>query len=816
MIYADIILPLFTGTLYTYQVPEKMVNLAVPGMRAIVPLGDNKYYTGIIKRIHQKPIENQEYKLIYSFPDEKPAVNKFQLDFWDWIADYYMCSHGEVYRAAIPAELKIESKLYILHNQNFTNNSTGNKKLDALLNIIRDHPAISVNKLTRIAGKKNLMTDLYSLENIGAIKIEKKFDEEKKISKEKYIIINPPYNNEAGIHDLPDKFERAAQQKNLILKFFELAGENISDFKIRKKDLSQISTYGTINSLIKKGVFREVEIEDKLSGNNILQKLPFQLNSEQTECLKKIKEIFQHKNVCLLHGVTSSGKTEIYIHLINEIIQKGKQVLYLLPEIALTSQIVERLQMVFGNKVEVYHSRFSQSERTEIYKKLLEENDQSEGKVILGVRSSIFLPFNRLGLVIIDEEHENSYKQFDPAPRYHARDAGIILALLHKARVLLGTATPSVESWINCKDGKFGIVSLKSRYGDIKPPDIIIANIRAYQSKNKMKSVFTPMLLQEINNTVSRGKQIILFQNRRGYASYLECSSCGWIPRCKSCDVSLTYHKYNNSLVCHYCGLTRKIPPECDECNNEKLLARGFGTELIEDDIELIIPGAKVARLDLDTSRTIRSYQKILNDFSSGKTNILVGTQMISKGLDFDNVELVGVINADQMLNYPDFRAHERSFQLMMQVSGRAGRRNKQGKVIIQTSDPANPIIKFVRDNNYTGFYQSQFTERQLFHYPPFVRMIRIILKHRSSAEVNKAAMVLADNMRAVFGRRVLGAHDPVINRLHSLYLKNIILKIEKKSSFQKARYLLGTIINDFRASYPSSLLKINVDVDPL
>ena len=441
--------------------------------------------------------------------------------------------------------------------------------------------------------------------------------------------------------------------------------------------------------------------------------------------------------------------------------------------------------------------------------------DSSSGKIILGVKSSIFLPFTKLGLIIIDEEHENSYKQFDPAPRYHARDSAIILGLKHKAKILLGSATPSVESWANCKNDKFGLVTLGSQHEEIQTPRIMIANIREYKRKNKMRSVFTPVLIQEINNTISGDKQVILFQNKRGYASYMECSSCGWIPRCNACDVSLTYHKSNNSLVCHYCGFSRIVQLKCDACEDTKLVTRGFGTELIEDEIELIISGTNVARLDYDTSRKITSYRKILSDFNSGQTNILVGTQLVSKAVDFSNVGLIGIVDADQMLNYPDFRAHEKSFQLMMQLIRRIGSNNYRGKIIIQTSDPTNPIIKFVRDNNSEGFYKDQYIERQTFNYPPFVRMIKIILKHKSSEEINKAALMLAEKMKAVFGHRVLGPHDPVINRISSFYLKSIILKVEKKSSFEKVRVLLREILHDFRLSFPSSI-NITIDVDPV
>ncbi len=815
MLYADIILPLLPDQLFTYRVPEEFAGKILPGMRAVVQFGKRKYYTGIIKNLHQNPAESQEYKDIETLPDDKPIVNKYQLDFWDWLSDYYMCSLGEIFKAAIPSGLKPESEPEIVYNPDSDPITTGRKKTDLLLHIIRNREKLTFTELSHLSRIKNVYPDVKVLADLDAVKISEKIREPAQPAEEKYISLCPSFHNPQNLHVLLDTLLKAPKQHELLIRFLTLAEEKLIDFQVKYKALVTQSSPQAVSSLIKKGVFqitRKPKSEQCLTAS---MSSPVILTREQDDAYNKIQKSFDEKDVCLLHGVTSSGKTEIYIHLISSVLQKGKHILYLLPEIALTSQIIERLRAVFGDNVGIYHSRFSDAERINVYNRMNSDTGNSFS-IILGARSSIFLPFNNLGLVIVDEEHENSYKQFDPSPRYHARDAAIMLAKLHKAKVILGTATPSLETWANSENGKYGIVQIRNRFGDIKLPRVIIANIRETARKNKMKSVFTPLLIDEISNTISGGKQVILFQNRRGYSSYLQCTECSWIPRCKSCDVSLTYHKYTDNLICHYCGFSCMVPARCEDCGSSAITTKGFGTELIEDEIELLVKGVKTARLDLDTSRPVRAYEKILRDFSTGKTNILIGTQMISKGLDFDNVGLVGIVNADQMLNYPDFRAYERSFQLMMQVSGRAGRRDEQGKVIIQTYDPSNPIIRYVRDNDSEGFLHEQLVERQTFHYPPFVKMIKITLKHKNHGKVKNAALSLSENMRNLFGKRVLGPQDPVIGRIQSYYLKNIILKIEKSASFAKARGHLRRILKEFQLSDPGKQIKIQLDVDPL
>ncbi len=814
MLYADIILPLLPNRLFTYKVPEESEDLVQTGMRAIVQFGSRKYYTGIIKTIHHDASDLKEYKSIISLPDDKPVVNNHQLAFWDWMADYYMCSPGEVYKAALPAGLKISSNAYIIFNEDFPASPAGSSGREAVLNIVKKNSGIKLSDLSRLTGKKDIMRDVKDLCESGAVFLEERLTEKIRPKKEKDIFLSEPYHDPGILQQTLDDLQKAPKQRDILLKFLELAEGNPQGFRINRKELSLAVNTGTLRQLEKKGI---LSCADRVSLNIKTDRetlIPLaNLNKAQKSALDEVRKIFKEKDVCLLHGVTSSGKTEIYMHLIAETIREGKQVLYLLPEIALTSQIIERLRYVFGDKAGIYHSRFSDTERMKVYNCLLKE-DTDNLPVILGVRSSVFLPYSNLGLVIVDEEHENTFKQYDPSPRYHARDAAIMLAKMHKAKTLLGTATPSVETYTNCKTGKYGLVLLKNRFGEIKLPEIIIANTREARRKHLMKSVFTPLMMREIENSLNSGKQVILFQNRRGYSSFLECEICGWIPRCKTCDVSLTYHKFTKNLICHYCGYSQKVPGKCNDCSNTRIITRGFGTELIEDEMELFFPGVKTARLDLDTSRSIKSYEKILHDFAAGNTNILVGTQMLSKGLDFDGVGLVGILNADQMLNFPDFRAYERSFQLMMQVSGRAGRRDERGKVVIQTSNPGNPIIRYVRDNNFAGFFSDQYSERQIFNYPPFVKMIRITLKHKKPGELNNASLILSEKMRTAFGKRVLGPQDPVIGRIQSYYLKNILLKIEKKSSFDKARKLLRVIINELRTGQ-DSLLKIITDVDP-
>jgi len=633
------------------------------------------------------------------------------------------------------------------------------------------------------------------------------------------IQLSAPYTEEE-LNLFLDKFGKAPKQFKAVAAYLNLTGYSAgNEIKpVPRKILLKESgvSLAVLDSLIAKNIFSTVSFPvTRLAESKAIVEPVKKLSDSQESAYNSIKKQFGEKDIVLLHGVTSSGKTEIYIHLIEEQLKKGKQVLYMLPEIALTTQIITRLKRHFGPVTGVYHSRFSDPEKAEIWNKVSDNSSESGYKLILGVRSSIFLPFSSLGLIIIDEEHDSSYKQHDPAPRYHARDTAIMLAALHKAKTLLGSASPSIESYHNATKGKYGLAQLKERFGLIKLPEIIVANTREAYRKKQMVSHFTPELLHAIDDALGKEEQVILFQNRRGFSPYIECSDCGWIPTCVQCAVSLTYHKGIGRLVCHYCGYTTSIPSKCGNCSSAGMVTRGFGTEKIEDEIKIVFPAARVARMDQDTTRRKNSFEKIIREFEERQIDILIGTQMISKGLDFENLTVVGILNADNLLNYPDFRAHERSFQLMEQVSGRAGRRQKQGKVIIQTSDSLNRIIRFVIRHDYELLFAMQAEERQTFNYPPFCRMVRINIRHRDRAQLNHFAELLGKDMKEVFGRRVLGPESPVISQVQLWYIKTILIKIEREKPPQKAKELILESIERIEKLPGASSLKIGVDVDP-
>jgi primosomal protein N' (replication factor Y) len=816
--FAEIILPFPINQVFSYLIPENLIASVHPGKRVIVQFGARKLYTGLVRRTTDISPGIKELKPILEVLDEKVLVSEIQMKFWEWMAGYYMCSVGEIFKAALPSGLKLESESKILPNDDFDVCEIKRESLEALFYTIRNNPGLSIQELSRLTGKSNLLSDLRKLIDYNAVYLEEKLRDNLRVKKEKIVSLAEHLVDEVALNTSLNKLSTAPKQQEL---FSEIISRSMNPEGIVRKTaipLAEITvkhSHATIRALIeKKLIVRSERLLNSIKEINGNTTSPAELNPAQQVALSKIYQLFTEKDVVLLHGVTSSGKTEIYIHLIREMISQNRQVLYLLPEIALTSQIVNRLRKVFGDEVGIYHSRFSDGERVEVYRRMAGKTG-SKYKIILGVRSAIFLPFSKLGLIIVDEEHENTYKQFDPAPRYNARDSSMVLASLHGAKVLLGTATPSIESFANARSGKYGLVSLSERFNKVLMPDIRISDIRDARKKKTMKSVFTPALIDAIYETIANGKQVILFQNRRGFSSYIMDETCGWIPRCRQCDVSLTYHKFRNTLDCHYCGYSRKVPGTCETCGSTRLSMRGFGTELVEDEIALIFPGIRVARLDLDTSRTRNSYEEILESFGKGEIDILVGTQMLSKGLDFENVALVGILDADQMLNFPDFRAFERSYQLMAQVSGRAGRKDKQGKVIIQTTDPGLSLINYVRNNDYESMFRDQVAERQAFNYPPFVRMIRITLKHKELQSLQRAACKLADEMRIVFGRRVLGPQQPLVGRISNYYLLNIILKVEKKSSFEKARKLLSDILKEASDSDVMSGVRIQPDVDP-
>lgn len=817
-LFADVILPLPLPRLFTYLVPGDMANGIVPGVRVVVPFGKKKQYSGIVFSLHHDKPANYATKPLLSVMEHTPIVTAQQLDFWQWMAEYYQCSLGEVYKAAMPSGLKLESETRVYYNPDYEQTGDLPGKALKVLSFLAEKKVCSIAEINDHLQQKSCFSILQQLIEEEAVFVSESLKEGYRKKTENHLKLGEKFRDETALHDAFDALDKAPKQLNLLMTFIQktggagkaLAGESLPRKTLLAGDNNAASP---LNELIKKEVFEQFPFEIgrlDLSQGKVEEKSSF--STAQQKAYDEIETALIDHEVVLFHGVTSSGKTELYIHLIEKHLAKGEQVLYLLPEIALTTQITTRLKRHFGNKLGIYHSKFSSEERVEVYRDLLESNNY---QVVLGVRSSIFLPFKNLGLLIIDEEHEHSFKQFDPAPRYHARDAGIMLAHKHGAKVLLGTATPSIESYFNAKRGKYGLVELHTRFEDIQLPKILIADTKEARRKKQMKSHFTPLLLDHVKSALESQQQIILFQNRRGFSPFLECDVCAWVPRCNFCDVSLTYHKKLNQLVCHYCGHTVTTPHTCQACGSPGLSTKGFGTEKIEEEIKLFFPEARVARMDFDTTRSKKSYQNLISDFETGNLDILIGTQMVTKGLDFDHVSVVGILNADNMLNIPDFRAFERSFQMMAQVSGRAGRKNKQGTVVLQTSSPDHPIIKHVVENDYKSMYSTQLEERQMYKYPPYFRLMNLLLKHKNKVVVERASEALAARLRAILGERVLGPQEPPVGRVQNQYLSRIMLKFEKGHSPARVKKIVNDAINHTLAQKQWRYVSIHTDVDP-
>ena len=754
MKYADILLPVPLEGFFTYAVPDRLQQRIAFGMRVLVNFGPKKTYVGIVVRQHDEEPKGYKTKEIIDIADDSPMMLDKQLKLWQWIAEYYLAPIGDIYKAAMPAGLKAE--------------------------------------------------DGY------------------KPKTETYIRLAEKFRNVEAMHIAINMLNRAEKQLAALLGYLQLShwdeaeyGRNIEEITREELMNATHSTLSTINMLVKRGMLETYEKEvGRL--NDSKEPHPENINTlspAQTEAYNGILFSMMKNNVTLLHGVTSSGKTEIYIHLIQHALDEKKQVLYLLPEIALTVQIMSRLKKVFGKRLGIYHSKYSDSERVEIWQKQM---SRAPYDVILGARSAVFLPFQNLGLVIIDEEHETSFKQQDPSPRYHARSAAIVLASMYGAKTLLGTATPSIETYHNAMTGKYGYVSLTERHKGIELPEIRIVDIKDLQHRKMMTGPFSPTLLAEVRKAIESGKQVILFQNRRGFAPMIECKQCGWVPHCQHCDVSLTLHRNTNQLTCHYCGYTYAIPTKCPNCEGTELRTRGYGTEKIEEDIRDIFPEAKVARMDLDTTKTRNAYERIITDFAAGRTNILIGTQMISKGLDFANVSVVGILNADSMLNFPDFRAYEHAFMMMAQVGGRAGRKGKRGLVIMQTKSPELPIVQQVVNNDYEAMYRSVTSERREFHYPPYYRLVNVYLKHKDDKVVSNAAATLAFKLRMWFGERVLGPDKPPVAKVKSMNIRKIMVKLENGIDIKKVRHYLRMAQTDIAKDKRFNSLVIYYDVDPL
>lgn len=782
-----------------------------PGMRVAVAFGNTKMYTGLVFEKHQTPPELYEAKDILQILDEKPIVNQLQLKHWGWISNYYMCGLGEVYKAALPSALLLESETTVYKNQAFQNEDILNDEEFLIYEALQHQSQLTIYQISDILGKTKVLPVINDLIHKSAIYIKEEIYEQYKPKLVKYVRMNPQYNDDAFLEPLLEELSRAKKQRQAVLSYFQL---NTSKKPIKVKDLEDHSgiSSSVIKALVDKEIFEFYHIQtDRISYQGDTNDLK-ELNEYQESALKEIRSSFEEKDVTLLHGITSSGKTEVYTRLIQELLDSGKQVLFLLPEIALTTQIIRRLQNYFGNQISVFHSKYSMNERVEVWNNVL--NNKAKAQIILGARSSIFLPFSNLGLIVVDEEHETSFKQFEPSPRYNARDAAIVLANMHGSKILLGSATPSLESYFNAQEKKYGLVELSRRYGSVQLPDIQLIDIKEKHRKREMKGHFSDTLLKQIQEALEEKEQVILFQNRRGFSPIVECKTCGTSPQCPNCDVSLTFHKYRGELKCHYCNYQRAMPNSCGACGSNQLDTKGFGTEQIELELKELFPEYSIGRMDLDTTRGKYGYQKIIGAFEAREIDVLVGTQMLSKGLDFENVSLVGILNADTMLNFPDFRAHERAFQLMVQVSGRAGRSKKRGKVMIQTYNPYHQILQQVSTTSYLEMYKEQLQDRWQFHYPPYYRVIKITLKHRDYQKVDAGIHWLAKALQNVFNENVLGPAAPAVSRIRNQYIKNLVIKIPPKQSLGRTKEQIRKIKNTFEAVQDFRPIRFIIDVD--
>ncbi len=798
--------------MFTYQITQAEASFLQPGMRVAVPFGKSKIHTALVAEIHEVAPDSYETKEIHQILDDVPIVNKQQLQHWTWIADYYICSLGEVMRSALPSAFLLESETLVLRNEQFTNESSLTDDEFLIVEALQHQSSLKIDKISAILDKKRVLPILHQLLDKGAVQLHEELFEQYKPKVVKYVRLSEGFKDEKSLNELLVSLSRAKKQRELVLTFFSLQATDKKPIEVKRLKEQSKTSDAVLKALIEKGIFEIYLIQvDRVNfekGNYNIK----ELSEIQNIAFNQINESFKSNNVTLFHGITSSGKTEIYAKLIDEVLRKGKQVLYLLPEIALTTQLITRLQRYFGDRISVFHSKYSLNERVEVWQNVVQHKEKAQ--LVLGARSSVFLPFDNLDLIIVDEEHETSYKQFDPAPRYHARDAAIVLANIHKARVLLGSATPSIESYFNAKETKYGFVELNRRFGDVLLPEIELVDIKEGYRKKRMNGHFSERLLLLIQEALQEKEQVILFQNRRGYSPIVECTTCGIAPQCPNCDVSLTFHKFRDELRCHYCGYHRAMPETCSACGNATLDTKGFGTEQIELELKELFPEHTTGRMDLDTTRGKYGYEKIINAFQSQEIDILVGTQMLSKGLDFANVSLVGVLNADNMLNFPDFRAHEKSFHMLLQVSGRAGRDKKRGKVAIQTFNPYHQILQQVTTNNYAAMYKEQLDERYQYHYPPLVRLVKITLKHKDYIKVDMSSQWLAQSLINSFGENVLGPTSPAIARIRNQHIKTILIKLPKERSLKQSKSVIQKIKNSFQSIADFRPVRFNIDVD--
>lgn len=813
MYFVEVILPLSLAKTFTYAISEEEFKFIQKGMRLAVPFGKNKIYTGLAIAMHQNAPVLYEAKEIHQILDEKPVVTEIQIQHWQWIASYYMCAIGDVYRGAMPSALLLESETVISQQTSaIIDVSLLSDDEFLVYEALQQQSTLKVNDIIAILNKKNIFPVIQKLVDKNILVLQEEIQESYKPKLIRYVRLHSQYVGDLGLGVLLNNLKNAQKQREIVMVFFQLSASEKKPITVKKLvEITQSST-AVVKALITKEIFEEYFLETDRVEFGAKNASELKLSEQQEEASLAIKAVFESKEVCLLHGVTSSGKTEIYIQLIQEYLNSGLQTLYLLPEIALTTQLVSRLNAYFGNKVAVYHSKYNNNERIEVWRQVLSNSEKAQ--VVIGARSALFLPFSNLGLVIVDEEHEQTFKQVDPAPRYHARDAAIVLAHSHKAKVLLGSATPSIETYYNAQSGKFGLVELSKRYGNVQLPVIELVDLKDKYFRKKMTGHFSDVLIAEMGQALSLGEQVILFQNRRGYSPVVECMTCGHVPQCQQCDVSLTYHKNKNQLRCHYCGYTMAKPTNCHSCSSIDLLTKGFGTEQIEQELFSILPNAKIGRMDQDTTRGKFGFERIIDAFKNREIDVLVGTQMLAKGLDFDNVSLVGILNADNMLYHPDFRAFERSYQMMTQVAGRAGRAQKQGKVIIQTYNVNHNTIQQVTRNDYAAMYKEQLYDRQIYKYPPYFRIIKLTLKQRDYDKLKQGSMWLCQVLQQNLNLPVLGPEEPAISRIRNEYLRTIMIKMPQNVGVASTKKTIQKILNSFEAVAQYRAIKVSVNVD--
>lgn len=816
-LFVDLLLPLHLPDTYTYRVPQEYNDSIKVGQRVIVQFGSKRLYSALVRRIHEE-VPSYRVKYILSILDQEPIVDEMQFKFWEWIASYYMCYPGDVMAIALPAALRLASESTVSIHPDFSGEigDLTDKEM-RVVQLLMEHPVMTLDDLQRAIATPKMLHIINTMVERGIVIMNEELHDRYKPRTSSWITLAPQYKEEEACKKLFDSLEQKAstrKQLDVLLRFMQLShfGEEAIS---KKKLIEQNVSVSSLNTLIKNQILQvEERNESRLraySSDEIVSPEEIQLNEEQAAAFHALNT--SATPVSLLHGVTSSGKTEVYIKLIHHTLKQGKQVLFLLPEIALTAQLINRLRRYFGDLVGIYHSRFSQSQRAEVWSRT--SGHGVPYSILVGARSALFLPFKNLGLIIVDEEHDSSFKQSDPAPRYNGRDAAIMLARYWNARIILGSATPSIESYFQAQNGRYQLVEMKHRFGGLEMPEILCADMREATKKKEVQGHFSKFLIDHIAEALSNHEQVILFQNRRGFSLRIECDDCHYVPQCQHCDVSLVYHKNTHSLRCHYCGYSIPVPSECPACHSTHLTMKGFGTERIEEDLAIMFPNAHIARMDLDSTMQKNQHAQIISDFEDGSIDILVGTQMVTKGLDFNNVSVVGILSADNLVAYPDFRAYERAFQQMTQVSGRAGRHGHRGKVIIQAYNPWHQAIRDVIDNNYANMYGSQIIERRVFSYPPYHRLIEITLRHRDSDSLNEASASLASRLRQVFGTRVIGPEYPSVPRVRGLYIKNILMRFERSESLGEAKRIILEQTNQLLAEKPFKSVRIAFDVDP-